>query len=495
MLALNATKPKRRNEKTAQFRDWDTELTNPKVDENSLFQKISIGGNEDSNSFSSEILGIFPAFCYNQRGDENSDPFGESSQHYGEFYIWTATSIYICHRSSTTPQQIFHDLVNQGLEHSDAEPFGKTLGLDLHNLYEEAADAAFANCNFERSIELYRFSNVRISKLLRKIVEIGRIDLITDILKSLIRSTSRPKFRSAFLNLLLCCYLQQLETTLDLPHNIVNNSISGNSEAVLSDLAHGVAGESHSLLLEEVVYLIEANASYFTIQVVAQRLFLGGHVDLLLRLAHKRGEMEMCFDALVLHGYLQLTASDFGFLCARGYSNLLLSLASGKVLFSMLAPFQQLEIILFDLIPFNDSVPVERERNVSNSSIETAESQTVVYPKSERHLVPIMHARILDPLIDKFDEASLIRLAQFLDPQKGLGYQLGIIYNSESNPDKGTSISSASSSTEFVEIYLKSLAQVQVVREKSSNLDSNLLFSQDDFLQSLKMLHGQVAIL
>jgi hypothetical protein len=48
---------------------------------------------------------------------------------------------------------IFNQLLSQGLEKNEAEPLGKTVGLDLLNLYEEIADEYFEKGQYGRSLE------------------------------------------------------------------------------------------------------------------------------------------------------------------------------------------------------------------------------------------------------------------------------------------------------------------------------------------------------
>lgn len=52
------------------------------------------------------------------------------------------------------------DLLAQGLEKTDAEPLGKTVGLDILALYEHAADRFFAKGNFGRALEYLFISSL-----------------------------------------------------------------------------------------------------------------------------------------------------------------------------------------------------------------------------------------------------------------------------------------------------------------------------------------------
>ena len=49
----------------------------------------------------------------------------------------------------------------------------QTLGLDVHSLFERAADAQFARGLYARALALYRRSNVRLAKLARKFLAVG----------------------------------------------------------------------------------------------------------------------------------------------------------------------------------------------------------------------------------------------------------------------------------------------------------------------------------
>ena len=48
-------------------------------------------------------------------------------------------------------------LTSIGLERTEAEPLGKTAGLDLLQLYEEAADNYFAAGHYGRALEFSRY--------------------------------------------------------------------------------------------------------------------------------------------------------------------------------------------------------------------------------------------------------------------------------------------------------------------------------------------------
>jgi hypothetical protein len=100
-------------------------------------------------------------------------------------YIWTSKGLYQC-KPTIQPEKLFFQLVSQGLERSDAEDFGKTLGLDLFTLYEQAADSYFADHDYGRALDLYSLSNVRTSKLVTKFLSIGRHDIVVTHIRGLL---------------------------------------------------------------------------------------------------------------------------------------------------------------------------------------------------------------------------------------------------------------------------------------------------------------------
>jgi hypothetical protein len=68
------------------------------------------------------------------------------------FMIWTRDGIYEC-RPKQPPETIFFRLLAQGMEKTDAEPLGTTVGLDILHLYEVAADRYFEIGKHGRALE------------------------------------------------------------------------------------------------------------------------------------------------------------------------------------------------------------------------------------------------------------------------------------------------------------------------------------------------------
>lgn len=102
-------------------------------------------------------------------------------------FLWTNRALYHC-RPAARPEQVFTELVAAGGDAADAENLGKTLSLDVLRLYEQAADAAFAERDYARALALYALSDVRPSKLVMRFVAAGRLDVVVAHVRGLLHS-------------------------------------------------------------------------------------------------------------------------------------------------------------------------------------------------------------------------------------------------------------------------------------------------------------------
>jgi hypothetical protein len=107
----------------------------------SIMQQFSLPSSE-------KVRGIAPIVGVG--GEQDSTRM--SSEEREGFYLWTTTALYEC-RPKMAPERIFCQLLQKGLEKTDAEPLGKTFRLDLFRLYEEAGDRAFDSQDYGRALE------------------------------------------------------------------------------------------------------------------------------------------------------------------------------------------------------------------------------------------------------------------------------------------------------------------------------------------------------
>lgn len=85
------------------------------------------------------------------------------------FMMWTADSVYECHVNVALPR-IFHDLLASRRDGQCLRLLSLMLprpGLYLAKLFEDAADDAMMEKDYDRALLLYRRSHVNTAKLLR----------------------------------------------------------------------------------------------------------------------------------------------------------------------------------------------------------------------------------------------------------------------------------------------------------------------------------------
>eukprot|EP00727_Mastigamoeba_balamuthi_P014412 m51a1_g9596 hypothetical protein (1520) ;mRNA; r:1034033-1039913 len=257
-------------------------------------------------------------FCGTFGYSDSSDALGEP--YVRGCFVWTTSCIYRL-SPCTRPETIFFQLVAQGLEKSDAEDLGKTLGLDLFSLYEQAADSYFAQREYGRALGLYSLSNVRASKLVLQFLEIGRLDIAVTHLSGLLHQPDAlpGSDRRLLSNILFRCYVLRL---LPCP----------------GDCA-GVACEFEKF--------ITGNAD-FDESAAMQILLAHGYllVKYLLLVAHARRRVGRALDLLAMRGLVHLPTSDIKFLMDNGYTE---DLKCCRPVFESLPPTIQAKLILSDV--------------------------------------------------------------------------------------------------------------------------------------------------
>ena len=267
--------------------------------------------------------------------DESSGAQGGGSSAGGLHgcFMWTTRSLLDC-EPATRPEDLFRQLVAQGLERTDAEDFGKTLGLDLYTLYEQSADACFERGEYERALDLYALSNVRSSKLVLRYLGIDRLDVVIAHLGARLRraETLPAGDRAALANLLFQASLLRL-----LPSNTGNNNNnSGNSK----DTA-----DFEEFLVTNMDYDAEAAMRHLLAQGP-------GFLKLLLLAAHSRRRVPEALMLLCKRGRIHLPREHVEFLLENGYGA---ELSKCHSLLEVLPPDAQVHCILDSpqTLPYN----------------------------------------------------------------------------------------------------------------------------------------------
>jgi hypothetical protein len=168
--------------------------------------------------------------------------------------------------------------------------------------------------------------------------------------------------------------------------------------------------------------------------------FVSHHgMSLLLRMAHHRRQMKRCLELIARYGAHHLSAADFTFIIDRGYAPLLLYTSSGGHIFRCLPAWQQLETILREMA---SSVEAMATSGPSAASMESAAPRNVKETATQ--------IATLLTLIPRLDPASLVRLANFADPARG------IIWAQRHPPSKGA----------LLELFISTLLPLQSHRAR-----------------------------
>jgi len=90
-------------------------------------------------------------------------------------------------RANIPPKSIFFSLLVESPDKKEAETLGKTLQLDLYQLYETAADQQFREGHADKALELYLLSNVKTSKIVQIYQESDRADIVLKHLHNVLK--------------------------------------------------------------------------------------------------------------------------------------------------------------------------------------------------------------------------------------------------------------------------------------------------------------------
>ena len=268
----------------------------------------------DKNETIRAILRSFPNSSSNYYGGN----MNESSNNLEGFYFYSDNTLYEC-RANQGAEEIFLKLVRKGLESEEAEPFGKTLSLDLFRLYEEIADKYFEKKYFGRALSLYFLSNVKTSKLVGKYSKIGRVDVVANHLMNSLRESS------------LLSNEEKKELSFTLFQFYLEKVYRGKIE--------------ENTLLD----FLSENKDYDTGKAMME-LIRNASIDYYFRVAHSRNLMPLAINTLINKGSLLLDNKDLLFLFSNqrmGYVEFIKS--SGNSTLMKALPFEeQLELIIRD---------------------------------------------------------------------------------------------------------------------------------------------------
>lgn len=232
-------------------------------------------------------------------------------------FVWTSRGLFEC-RTDVHPEKIFFQLVSQGLERSEAEEFGKTLGLDLFGLYEQAADACFQEKDYGRALILYSLSNIRASKFVMKFLSIGRLDIVVSHIRNLLHQA---------------------------------DSLPGGDRKMLSNVLFQVytlrllpgRADSSGFLVEFEQFIAE-NKDYDEMDGLQKLVNLGpAFTRLLLLVAHARRRVPEALALLASRGLVHLPPELVKFLMDNGYTE---DLKGCRKIFEVLPPVVQVRAIL-----------------------------------------------------------------------------------------------------------------------------------------------------
>ncbi|KJE88999.1 hypothetical protein CAOG_00561 [Capsaspora owczarzaki ATCC 30864] len=221
-------------------------------------------------------------------------------------FVVTTGRVYHC-RPRVPPEHIFLGLVAQQV---DAEPFGKTVELDMHGLYELAADQYFAQLDYLQAFQLYQLSNVPFNKLLCRFAWVGQMDLVYDFLQRVLSDPSSltANKRKHLSDLQFACFVQQL-------------------------LATKAAGalERHAEVSEQFSKYITDNWDY---DPGAALLVLISHGMLshFLQVAETKGLMTRALNILVNRCALHLDEKAQAFLDSHGHADAMIASSDGVLL-------------------------------------------------------------------------------------------------------------------------------------------------------------------
>ena len=275
-------------------------------------------------------------------GGSGADEDSSASQALHGCFMWTTRSLLEL-VPATRPEDLFRQLVAQGLERTDAEDFGKTLGLDLYTLYEQSADACFARGEYERALDLYKLSNVRSSKLVLRYLSIDRLDIVIEHLSARLQhaETLPAGDRAALADLLFQASLLHLLPTGGL------HSASGRNRNGKKMMNSGERGAA------EFEHFLTTNMDYNADAAMRHLLAQGpGFLKLLLVVAHSRKRVPEALMLLCKRGRIYLPREHVEFLLDNGYGA---EISKCHSLLEALAPDAQVRCILDSpqTLPYN----------------------------------------------------------------------------------------------------------------------------------------------
>jgi hypothetical protein len=228
-------------------------------------------------------------------------------------------------------------------------------------------------------------------------------------------------------------------------------------------------------LEDEFCDFIERNAYYSTERALARLLECSipattttSGISFLLRVAHRRGAMQRCLELIARHGPYHISGNDVGFLINRNYSHLLLQTAVGGHVFRALPHWQQLEIILLEMLPpAMPLVATAKPRGTSTSTGTGTGTGGSGGESGSQLTVPLIFALL--KLIPNLDESSLVRLCKFIDPASG---SRGLAQLRGSGPAAAAAGGLSARGVQQWELFITAMLRLAFVRTHHSHTDA-----------------------
>ncbi|KAK3101004.1 hypothetical protein FSP39_000154 [Pinctada imbricata] len=230
--------------------------------------------------------------------------------------IVTDAGVYEC-RPRISPERLFLDLAIQQTDPSVTDSLGISLGLDLHALYELAAEYSVQIGNYSHASKLFRSSKCKFVKRVASFANHGRVPEVTSLLKQVMTlpgSEISTADRKKLADMALQCYVYQ---------------------------ARQNPGDTQ--LQANLIDFLISNFSYHETKALTL-LTENGMVEVLLEMAKARGLVLEALQLLASYNHFILSPAMISGLVSKGFTSHLIQAANGTFL-QFLSPSSLVELL------------------------------------------------------------------------------------------------------------------------------------------------------